>query len=91
MFLLSKRLRWHPPSHPHELYDCANGHMFILYTYLTHVVRLTEESIYLATPIFKNLAKIPTNIVRLHPPCGVFWIANAYVKKLNELFFLHFI
>ena len=44
-FLPSKRLRWRPPSHPHELYDCSNGHMFILYSYLTHVVRLTEESI----------------------------------------------
>ena len=44
-FLLSNRLRWRPPSHPHELYDCSNGHMFIFYTYLTHVVRITEESI----------------------------------------------
>ena len=45
MFLLSKRLRWLPPSHPHELYDCSNGFTFIPYTSLTHVLRCTEESI----------------------------------------------
>ena len=45
MFLLSKRLRWLPPSHPHELYDCSNGFTFIPYTSLTHVPRFTEESI----------------------------------------------
>ena len=45
MFLLSKMLRWLPPRLPHELYDCSNGFTFILYTSLTHVLRITEESI----------------------------------------------
>ena len=45
MFLLSKRLRWLPPSHPHELYDCSNDFAFIPYTSLTHVLTFTEESI----------------------------------------------
>ena len=45
MFLLSKRLRWLPPSHPHELYDCSNDFTFIPYTSLTHVLTFTEESI----------------------------------------------
>ena len=63
MFLLSKRLRWHPPSHPHELYDCADGHMFILYTYLTHVARLTEESIPLVETQPLTFLKISSQLV----------------------------
>ena len=38
-------LRWLPPSHPHELYDCSNDFTFIPYTSLTHVLTFTEESI----------------------------------------------
>ena len=40
-----KMLRWLPPRLPHELYDCCNGFTLILYTSLTHVLRVTEESI----------------------------------------------
>ena len=45
MFLLSKVLRWVSPRLPRELYDCANGHMFILYTYLTHVGGLVDANV----------------------------------------------
>ena len=45
MILLSKTLRWPPPSHPHELYEWSNKFTFVPYTSLTHVLRVTEESI----------------------------------------------